>query len=215
MKRLFLLAPFLIASFSFAQQTSTELGKLRENYTRAIERATSPIKSTYVLELKKLMERHTKAGNLDAALEVKAELEAVAEFDGTSLRLSNPKVEPVPPAGQPVPPASPSNPEGKRLTRSELKEIEKRFVNCLWVDVEREWQMIFFRSDGTATRVQDSRTGKKQNFIWAIREDGVVTNGDRFFTFPNAEQGQWHVPVGATIDVINLKIVPGGKDPEK
>ncbi len=52
-----------------------ELDRLRVSYEGAVERAVAPLRETYKQELLKLMDRHTRAGNLDAALEVRRELQ--------------------------------------------------------------------------------------------------------------------------------------------
>jgi hypothetical protein len=56
-----------------------DLGRLQKSYDEAKKRALDPVQTTYQTELQKLMEQRTKAGKLDAALEVKAELERLAE----------------------------------------------------------------------------------------------------------------------------------------
>lgn len=56
-----------------------DLGRLQKSYDEAKKRALDPVQTTYQTELQKLMEQRTKAGKLDAALEVKAELDRLAE----------------------------------------------------------------------------------------------------------------------------------------
>lgn len=211
-------AVFLSSSL-FAQQPNDELSKLRESYVKAVERVTSPVKATYLTELKKLMEKQTKAGNLDGALAVKSELETLT---GASTAAASPDSTPTAPkAGEAIVanlggPTNPRATKGKRLTRAELKEIEKRFMNILWVEETKDWVFFFFRNDGTFARVMDVRTGNKRTEKWQLRDDGVVLWGDdRCFTFPNAEQGQMYIQQGAAVLVTNLKVVPGGKDPDK
>ncbi|MFN9941340.1 MAG: hypothetical protein ACK56I_17860, partial [bacterium] len=58
------------AQFAFADP---EMDRLKTAYEAAVERSVAPIRSTYEKELLKLMEKHAKAGNLNAALEVKTE----------------------------------------------------------------------------------------------------------------------------------------------
>jgi len=67
----------VVLSFAWVQNTvaDAELERLQASYNGAVERAVAPLRDTYEKELLKLMEKHTKAGNLDAALEVKVELE--------------------------------------------------------------------------------------------------------------------------------------------
>ena len=60
---------------SVRADTPPEVVKLTDDYNRAVERAMSPLKTKYHEELRKLQDRYTKAGNLDAALEVRKLLE--------------------------------------------------------------------------------------------------------------------------------------------
>src|SRR5688572_1624465 len=58
-----------------ATQADPELDRLAASYQTAIDRATDPIRRSYEAELRKLLERQTKSGKLDAAIETKAALE--------------------------------------------------------------------------------------------------------------------------------------------
>ncbi len=73
MKKHFIPALFLTCCpMAFAD---AELDRLRTSYEGAVERAVSPLRETYKQELLKLMDRHTRAGNLDAALAIRRELQ--------------------------------------------------------------------------------------------------------------------------------------------
>ena len=64
----------------FAAEPPKELTALKENFAKALERTTKPLQSAYETELRKLIEKHTKAGEFDAAVAVKTELvDAVIE----------------------------------------------------------------------------------------------------------------------------------------
>lgn len=52
-----------------------EMDRLKASYDAAVERSVAPLRATYEKELLKLMEKHTKAGDLTAALKVKDEIE--------------------------------------------------------------------------------------------------------------------------------------------
>ena len=52
---------------------------LRENWQRAVERATTPLNKKYKEELTKLKLKYTKSGDLKAALAVDAELKRLTE----------------------------------------------------------------------------------------------------------------------------------------
>jgi hypothetical protein len=54
-----------------------DLAKIKGSYDAASERALAPLKATYERELRKLLDQHTRSGNLAAANEVKAELDAL------------------------------------------------------------------------------------------------------------------------------------------
>jgi len=55
-----------------------EANRLRQNFWEAAEHAVQPVRERYVADLKRLLEQYTRAGRLDDALAVKAELEASA-----------------------------------------------------------------------------------------------------------------------------------------
>jgi hypothetical protein len=68
-----------IAQAQTAQSTEpAELGRLRESWQRAKEQANAPIDRKYVEALHELKVRLTKAGNLDQAVLVDAELKKVS-----------------------------------------------------------------------------------------------------------------------------------------
>lgn len=74
MKKL-LLATVLSLSAGLAHAADPDLAKLQKSYDDAVKRAVDPITATYRAELQKLLDQHTKAGKLDAAVEVKAVLD--------------------------------------------------------------------------------------------------------------------------------------------
>jgi hypothetical protein len=65
----------LLAAKATVLAIDPEISKLKESYEAAVERAVAPLKATYERELRKVLERQTKAGNLAAANEANAELE--------------------------------------------------------------------------------------------------------------------------------------------
>ncbi len=65
---------FLLSLFSYSYVFSLfaadpDLARLQKSYDEAKKRALAPLQTTYQTELQKLMEQHTKAGRLEAALE--------------------------------------------------------------------------------------------------------------------------------------------------
>jgi len=81
-KKIAIISGLLISGvFSVSAQSADEPGEmtsLRASWTRAREQATKPIDDKYVAALTALQLRFTKAGNLDAALQVNHELKQVA-----------------------------------------------------------------------------------------------------------------------------------------
>jgi hypothetical protein len=71
------LGVILVAARVTVIAADPEIAKLKESYDAAVERAVAPIKATYEKELRRVLERQTKAGNLAAANEANAELEAL------------------------------------------------------------------------------------------------------------------------------------------
>ncbi len=77
MKTMFIIHVFFLHAFSvFA--ADPDLARLQKSYDAAKKRVLTPVQATYQAELQKLMEQHTKDSKLEAALEVKAELERLA-----------------------------------------------------------------------------------------------------------------------------------------
>ena len=108
MKKLISLFSFLLGAHSvFAD---AEMDRLKTSYEAAVERSVIPIRNTYEKELLKLMEKHTKAGNLTAALEVKAEIEKVT--------------------GKPV--LDPSAPKPTTTAITKPKILEQYFIGKTW-----------------------------------------------------------------------------------
>lgn len=205
---------FISLAFSL-YAADDELTQLRQRYESALDRAAAPLKAAYIAELQKLLERQTKTGDLDGALATRAEMEAFSKSStsptSTPSRSEVSREDILNSGGSPNPIAK----KGTKLSSQELKEIEKRFVGRLWADALREHHTFYFRGNGTATRVIDSRVGKKQDFKWVLRNDGLVVCGDRCFRFEADDQAQWYVPIGASIEVTNLVPIIDGKDPDK
>lgn len=71
----FLLVCVLALCADLASGADPDLAKLQKSYDEAVKRAVDPITATYRVELQKLLEQHTKAGKLEAAIEIKAVLD--------------------------------------------------------------------------------------------------------------------------------------------
>lgn len=57
-----------------------ELSRLKRNYDTAMIRELEEVQSTYISELESLKTKYTKAGDLDAALKVRKEIELAREW---------------------------------------------------------------------------------------------------------------------------------------
>jgi hypothetical protein len=82
-----ILALTLLASSIVAAEPD-KLTKLRDSYEAAMSKATAPIQKTYVAELEKLKIEFTKAGNLEFALAVDAELKTLTGASPTDSNLT-------------------------------------------------------------------------------------------------------------------------------
>jgi hypothetical protein len=69
--KLFCLLACLLAGTVHADP---ELDRLKTSYDAALERAAAPVRTAYEQQLLKLLDRHTRAANLNATGEVRAEL---------------------------------------------------------------------------------------------------------------------------------------------
>ncbi len=186
MKRLLLLIFICSASSLLAQQSNDEISKLRESYTKAVERATEPLKATYVAELKKLMEKHTKAGNLDAALAARNEIESISSPVAASSGPDSSRT-----ASNAV--VNPDAPKSK-LSPSYKKILESYFVGktwaVLWDERPDHRELLYFSKNGKGARKLGDKV--ETTLIWSIEEDGTVfvslAGFDKHITFINAEE---------------------------
>ena len=72
------------AGYSYAQAPAVdppELVRLRSQYRNSITSATTPIRSSYLTNLKSLYDQKTRMGQLDAALAVKEEIAQVSSYE--------------------------------------------------------------------------------------------------------------------------------------
>lgn len=160
MKPLLLLA--LLSLPALAQQAPDSLSTLRENYARAIERANAPINATYAEELNKLMTKLTQAGDLEAALAVKKELEALKGTSSTTI----PEILTATSAASAAPSSS------KRLGHTEEKQIESRLVGRYWTYAATRADGYFFEKNGKGIRYM--RVDEQAPIQWRILSDGRV-----------------------------------------
>lgn len=195
MKFVIPIALAFFTSIALSQQPDADLSKLKEAYSNAIERATAPITSTYQTELKKLLDRLTKEGKLDAALQVRAELEALT---------GETKDTPTPPAN-----------ETGRLTRGETKVIEDRIINKYWARPDGT-DGYYFLKDGNGHRVMGTADNP---ILWKIDESGTVVvnraGGTKFIRILTESTGELRVSAGAAPAPIIVAEPPRPMPPKK
>lgn len=165
-----------IVPWTYSQEAEPErLSTLRANYTAAVKRATDPLTERYEEELEKLKDVYTRNAQLEAALAVDAELKRIQSKEGgdeteEEKEVSIPKID------------------GNRKTRSELKAIEKAFVDSMW---QTKTNKYYFRSDGTGTRVIGSEVTP---FEWELQDNGKVyysgSGGRKAFIFLTEATGE-------------------------
>ncbi len=120
--RLLLLASFISPQLLLADP---DLDRLRASYEAALERAAAPVRRSYEAELRKLMDRQTKAAKLDAALATKAELEKLADKPGAAA-------------------------DGEAVHVTGAKAMEPLFIDKTWQTPAGS--NFTFRKDGTCLR---------------------------------------------------------------
>jgi hypothetical protein len=145
MKRIFV---FFLLVYASHVSAIDELGNLRASYENAIIKVTAPVKATYEKELQKLLERYTKAGNLDEAAKVIAELKNVGATVTTS--------------------ALSASKTGNQAPASPLSS-ERFFVNKAWKTPTGT--KFSFEKGGTGKR----SFGKDEtSFVWRTLADGSI-----------------------------------------
>jgi hypothetical protein len=129
---------------SLSRAADPEVAKLKASYQIAVDRVVSPLKVSYEQELRKLVERLTKAGNLQGALEAKTELEALT---------GRPQGEPEKTANAP----------------GSQKAIDRFFINKTWKTPTGT--SFTFEKDGTGFRQFGK---DKTSLIWRQIEGGLI-----------------------------------------
>jgi len=175
-----LILPFALAA-SLHAEVPVELEKLNQSYAKALEKATAPLRQTYLDELRKLQASYTKAGNLDAAIEVRAvlaDLEASSTSGGTDAnRKTSPPVQAAAVQRNTTPP------DGPLPFVSPKRWIEKTETNTF---------TYTFSSDGSGSQITGA--GNLTPFTWEVVGTEVVAtlkglNTKRHFVFERPRQG--------------------------
>lgn len=171
-----ILFPFacVFAEEAASPKAVERLDKLTKSYEAAVERATDPLRKTYLAELEKLRTEFTKAGDLSSALAVDARIKemsapAVNKRDELQVtRVEPPKSKPEDKSGatfeqivKQLPPA----PRG--VTK---RDIEKWLITGVW-HISAEWFRL--EKDGTGARY--TRHLKYEPTVkWKINAEGLV-----------------------------------------
>ena len=158
----------LFISLSTAEETPKPLPAdvvaLKKSYEQAQQKALEPLRAKYIAGLQKLLEAHTKAGNLDGALAIREEMNLI-QAKSTKSNTEN----------QPSPPKTP--------------DIQSWVVGKTWEAVGTGSHYTFL-IDGTCKQFAD---GKQFTPKWELREDGVLVLGAKpaitYFYFKSAKKG--------------------------
>ncbi|SKB01785.1 hypothetical protein SAMN02745166_03458 [Prosthecobacter debontii] len=154
-----------------------ELIQLRQRYQDAVERATKPLEATYTAELRKLLDKQTKAGKLDEAVAVRKELETL------NVSVVEPKSSPF--QGENAAKAFTPGEPGGRLSRAQLKIIESRIIDRYWTYKQDRQDGYYFFKDGLGIRyLPDS---ERPRVTWK-----VLVNGEVFIQGSGTDK--WMVP---------------------
>jgi len=166
---------------SLHAEVPVELEKLNQSYTKAVEKATAPLRQTYMDELRKLQDSYTKSGNLDAAIEVRAvlvTLEATNTGGGTDPnRKTTPPVQTAAVQGNTTPL------DGRMLFISTKRWIHKTETNTF---------TFTFSSDGSGMLITGA--GNETPLTWELVGNEVVAtlkglNTKRHFVFESSQRG--------------------------
>ena len=196
-----------ISTTAFAQTGAykSEYDRLEKAFEAATRQALDPIQKRHVADLQQLIRKASQAGDLETAVKAK---EAADRLSGNTSQVSK---------APPQTPLSPQPASATKLSANQRRDIEKQVIGTLWIDTTNSHQFIYFRKGGSLTRVQDSTTKRKANFQWLVREDGMIAmqNTDRYFRFAFPDAAEWIIPHGTEQEIIRLKLVPNGTDPDK
>lgn len=188
----------IIIQLSFANPPQ-EFAALQRNYKAAVDRATKPLQTTYLVELERLKQKYTKDAKLEEALLVSQEIEAIKS--GTSPETASLAM----PVAQP----------GKKLTASEKLQIEKTVTQTLW---EVKGARDFWWFDRRGKGVRQGPQGIAP-FTWSVNDTGEIATiggGDpRFISITDTTQGEMRIASPGGERKAAIIVVPGGKEPKQ
>ncbi len=166
---LMLLTCGIVRSAAAADGGVADFDKLQMSYQGAVERETAPLRDKYLVELEKLRDTYSRAGNLAGANVVQAEITTMNQqiaFAKTGKR--------APTQATAVAAAN----AGKPTAEAEMPEL-RWFVGKTWLtEAQTKWK---FEKDGTGERVRGSQ--KTATFTWRLLPSGAIELSER--TAPN------------------------------
>jgi hypothetical protein len=156
------------------------LVKAKQAYERASENALKPVRDAYWKELTRLIDEYTKAGKLDEALAVKAEL---TKLSGETMAIL---------------------PASSNVNSAELSQLRERFVGRTFVTPGGTH--FTFQKDGTGTQTWSEG---RESFNWEIRDAKTVhaklAQKQYFFWFESRFKGEIADALDATRRPVKVK----------
>jgi hypothetical protein len=179
MKTACVLSALLFALPVFAAEPA-DLIKAKQAYEQASESAMKPVKAAYWKELTRLIEEYTKAGKLDEALAVKAELTKLTGGTMTIL------------------------PTTSNVNAAELSQLRERFVGRTFVTPGGTH--FTFQKDGTGTQTWSEGS---ESFKWEVLDARTVhaklAGKQYFFWFESRFKGEIADALDATRRPVKVK----------
>lgn len=166
---LILLTCGIVRPVAAADGGVAEFDKLQMSYQGAVERETAPLRDKYLVELEKLRDSYSRAGNLAGANVVQAEITTMNQQIAFAK-----KGKRAPTEANMVAAANADKP----AAGAEMPEL-RWFVGKTWLtDAQTKWK---FEKDGTGDRVRGGQ--KVATFTWRLLPSGAIELSEQ--TAPN------------------------------
>jgi hypothetical protein len=155
-----------LCGITTAQEAMPEdAARLKKSWQDARARAVEPLDEKYRQELDKLLQAHTKAGRLDAALAIRAELASMQTANATAKDVSVSSGD-------------------QKMSASDVAEqfVGKKWATEMWAG---KWQIWDFRKAGEVI-ITRAKEGRVEPGEWYVdKETGKVTieHGGTAFSF--------------------------------
>lgn len=150
----------LVRPVAAADGGVAEFDKLQMSYQGAVERETAPLRDKYLVELEKLRDAYSRAGNLAGANVVQAEITTMNQQIAFAKKGKRAPTEATAVAAANA---------GKQAAGAEMPEL-RWFVGKTWLTAaQTKWK---FEKDGTGDHVR----GNKQvaTFTWRLLPSGAI-----------------------------------------